>query len=343
MRDFVDTSKMKRDECLESRWELPSAHTSGPAGVAKEHVGVVLDERQLGAHVGYAGQDVASTGFGQEGLTAVAPQPLSERKKGSKVESIFRSRSAEKGKTGTHVSRALDVSTRVQVVRVQVLVTVEDQVGDRSVGVLDLTQSSRRAVAYPTRSFYVTELSESITPTVVVGGATVAAGLVSAALYAKQHPDTPEVASQAVTAEKDKGKGKGAAGGGRKRKGGSSLAGSTKRLGGASSAKNDGTPPALAAQAALFDGFAEKGQSSAMEDFMNSTTSAAFKSSRRKRGRKPKAPTPAEQKEVEAEEEEEEEEEEEKKPCRNQPWSHPPRHLEGLQRIREHTTSSALA
>lgn len=147
--------------------------------------------------------------------------------------------------------------------------------------------------------------SEFSTPTVV--GATVAAGLVGAALYAKQHPDTPEAVSQTIAVEKDKGKGKAAAGAGRKRKGGSSLAGSTKRVGGTSE-KNDDTPPALAAQAALFDASAEKGPSSAMEDVMASTTSVASKSSRRKRGKKSKAPTTTEQKGVEVEEEEEEEE-----------------------------------
>ncbi|KAG9042092.1 hypothetical protein FS837_011363 [Tulasnella sp. UAMH 9824] len=153
--------------------------------------------------------------------------------------------------------------------------------------------------------------SELSTPTVVVGG-TVAAGLVGAALYAKQHPDTPQAAPQAVAVEKDKGKGKAAAGAGRKRKGGSSLAGSTKRVG-ETSEKHD-TPPALAAQAALFDASAEKGHSSAMEDVMASTTSVASKSSRRKRGRKGKAPPTTEQKEVEVEEEEEEEEEDEATP-----------------------------
>ncbi|KAG9015588.1 hypothetical protein FRB90_004844, partial [Tulasnella sp. 427] len=111
------------------------------------------------------------------------------------------------------------------------------------------------------------------TPTVVVGGATVAAGIVGAALYAKQHPDTGAVASQVISSEKEKGKGKeraAAAGGGRKRKGASSVAGSTKRAvekeKEKAKEKTDGTPPALAAQAALFDSSAEKEQSSAMED-----------------------------------------------------------------------------
>ncbi|KAG8898335.1 hypothetical protein FRC00_002970 [Tulasnella sp. 408] len=153
--------------------------------------------------------------------------------------------------------------------------------------------------------------SELSTPTVV--GATVAAGLVGAALYSKQHPDTPEATPQAVAVEKDKGKGKAAAGAGRKRKGGSSLAGSTKRVD-ETSEKKDDTPPALAAQAALFDASAEKSHSSAMEDVMASTTSVASRSSRRKRGRKPKAPMTTAQKEAEVEVEEEEEEEEEDTP-----------------------------
>ncbi|KAG8997312.1 hypothetical protein FRB90_012528, partial [Tulasnella sp. 427] len=109
--------------------------------------------------------------------------------------------------------------------------------------------------------------SEISTPTVVVGGATVAAGIVGAALYAKQHPETGAVASQVISSGKENGKGKeraAAAGGGRKRKGASSVAGSAKRVvekekeKEKAKEKTDGTPPALAAQAALFDSSAEK-------------------------------------------------------------------------------------
>jgi hypothetical protein len=99
--------------------------TSGPGSEADETIAVRLDERELTVQIRVAALCFATTCLGKEGLTAIRLQPVVE---GLEHRSV--------------VSNAVGV--RARVVRVQVLVHVEDQLAHATSWIRDLEQGRAR-------------------------------------------------------------------------------------------------------------------------------------------------------------------------------------------------------
>lgn len=138
----------------------------GPADVAQEHyakllapgphhcsirptVRVRLLERDLLAHERLARRDVPAARLGVERLPAVAAQPLRERRPRvvDVVRRALRVRTPTKYDQFTYINRCITWGD-VRVVEIEVLVHVEDQVGDAAVGVCDLVERVGRAVGH---------------------------------------------------------------------------------------------------------------------------------------------------------------------------------------------------